>query len=199
MSLSGYGSCAACGGEMSSRNWCPTCHSRLLLEENKGWTSGDVDLDNFIKKTIIDAKRSYDYLEWIPFENFKDIKEIGQGGFATAYLATRTNCLEGHFEWDKKLNKYVRNTWHDYQVALKAFHNKPDISKTFLNEIKIHHQCMMKQENSFLQCYGISRNPKTKEFITVLDCEEWRLTTLLARKTSELDMEGKARYRYQGC
>jgi len=126
-------------------------------------------LDDFIKKTIIDARRSYDYLEWIPFENFKDIKKIGRGGFATAYLATRTKCLTGHFVWDNKNNKYVRNNWRNYPVVLKAFHNKPDISKTFLNEIKTHHKCMMMQEDGFLQCYGISRNPETNEFITVLD------------------------------
>jgi hypothetical protein len=137
MSTSDYGSCPACGGTMTSSNWCPPCHSKLLLEENKGWTSGDVDLDNFIKKTIIDARRSYDYLEWIPFENFKDKKEIGKGGFATAYLATRTNCLKGHFEWDEKKHKYVRNSFKNYPVALKAFHNTHDISKTFLNEVSI--------------------------------------------------------------
>jgi hypothetical protein len=132
-SLSDYGSCPACGGPKTSENWCPPCHSRLLLEEK--WTSNDKDLDDFIKKTIIDAKRSYDYLEWIPFKNFEIIKEIGRGGFATAYLATRTNCLTGHFKWDEKANKYARNKSDNYQVALKAFHNKTGVAKTFLNEV----------------------------------------------------------------
>ncbi|CAG8532734.1 8238_t:CDS:2 [Diversispora eburnea] len=54
-------------------------------------------------------------------------------------------------------------------VALKAFSNVSDIAETFLNEIKTHHKCMMLQDDEFLQCYGISRNPKTREFITVLD------------------------------
>ena len=57
MSTSDYGSCPACGKKKTSSNWCPTCHSQLLLEENKDWTSGDVDLDDFIKKTIIDAQK----------------------------------------------------------------------------------------------------------------------------------------------
>src|SRR3954452_8589310 len=134
-SLRDYGSCPACGGKMTSSNWCPPCHSKLLLEENKDWTSGDADLDNVIKKTIVDAKRSYDYLEWIPFENFKDIVKIGQGGFATAYKATRIKCLTGHFVWDEKKHKYVRNSAKEYRVVLKAFHNNPDIVKTFLNEV----------------------------------------------------------------
>ncbi|CAG8627999.1 3517_t:CDS:2 [Cetraspora pellucida] len=156
-----YGFCPACHKPKTDKNWCPECHSKLLLEENPGWTSGDEKLDNYIKKTIIDARRSYDYLEFIPFENFKDIEIIGKGGFATAFSAIRTNCLEGHFTWDVKENKYFRKSYCDYRIALKYFH-KID-AEAFLNE------CMMLQNDRFLQCYGISRNPKTNEFVIVLD------------------------------
>ncbi|CAG8651481.1 730_t:CDS:2 [Ambispora leptoticha] len=164
-----YGLCPACGGPKTSSNWCPPCHSKLLLKENPGWTSGDKNLDDFIKQTIIDARRSYDYLEWIPYENFKNIKLIGRGGFATAYFATRTNCLKGHFTWDAKEKKYVREHFPDYDIALKCYHDRDNIAADFLNEVKTHHKCMMLQENGFLQCYGISKNPETGQFIIVLD------------------------------
>ena len=101
------------------------------------YTSGDEDVDNFIRQTIISARRSYDYLEFIPYENFKDIKKLGEGGFAIASLATRTNCLKGHFEWDDEAKKYIRKSWPDYHIALKAFHNKPNIAASFLNEVSI--------------------------------------------------------------
>ncbi|CAG8450995.1 3276_t:CDS:2 [Funneliformis mosseae] len=190
----GYGLCPACGGKKTSENWCPPCHARLLLDECSGLTSGDKNLDEFIRKTITDARRSYDYFEWIPFENFKDIKQIGRGGFATAYSATRTNCRKGHFDWDEKTKKYVRGSWKNYKVALKSFHNTPDIASTFLNEIKTHHKCMMLQEDEFLQCYGISRNPVTKEFITVLDyAQQGDLRHFLQKNHETLKWEDRLR------
>ncbi|CAG8632546.1 11418_t:CDS:2 [Ambispora gerdemannii] len=78
-------------------------------------------------------------------------------------------CPPCHFEWNNKDKKYFRESWKDYPIALKFFHNTPDIAATFLNEIKVHHKCMMQQGNGFLQCYGVSRHPVTMEFITVLD------------------------------
>ncbi|CAI2164299.1 11160_t:CDS:2 [Funneliformis geosporum] len=190
----GYGLCPACGKQKTSINWCPPCHADLLLKEHSGWTSGDKNLDDFIKKTITDARRSYDYLEWIPFENFKVIKQIGRGGFATAFLANRTNCRTGHFEWDEKAKKYFRGKYKDYRVALKSFHNTPDIASTFLNEIKTHHKCMMLQEDEFLQCYGISRNPVTKEFITVLDyAQQGDLRHFLQKNHETLKWEDRLR------
>ncbi|CAG8775799.1 14845_t:CDS:2, partial [Dentiscutata erythropus] len=164
-----YGSCPACNRQKTDKNWCSKCHPELLLNENPGWTSGYKDLDDFIKQTIRDARCSYGYLEWIPFENFKVIKEIGKGGFATAYLATRTNCLNVHFTWDVKKKKYFRENYKDYNIALKCFHNKKGIAEAILHEIKTHHGFMMRQENGFLHCYGISKNPKTNELIIVLD------------------------------
>ncbi|RIA81407.1 hypothetical protein C1645_837070 [Glomus cerebriforme] len=52
--------------------WCKECVPRYIIE---GWSNGD----------------NYDYplfLEWVPFDRFKDIKQIGEGGFAKVYSAT---------------------------------------------------------------------------------------------------------------
>ncbi|RGB29549.1 kinase-like domain-containing protein [Rhizophagus diaphanus] len=190
-----YGLCPACGGPKTSSNWCPPCCSQLLLEDNLKNPSGDEDIDNFIRETITSARRSYDYLEFIPYENFKDIKKIGEGGFAVASLATRTNCLKGHFEWDEVAKKYVRHSYKDYRIALKSFRNRPNIAKEFLNEIKTHHKCMMLQEDEFLQCYGISRNPVTKEFIIVLDYAQYGdLRQFLQQNHKTLKWEDKLKF-----
>src|ERR1051326_8457326 len=66
--------------------WCKECVPFCLIE---GWTSGNSEIDNFIKDTIYNAK-DYDYprfLEWVPFDRFEDIKQIGEGGFAKVYSA----------------------------------------------------------------------------------------------------------------
>src|ERR1044071_5117631 len=70
--------------------WCKECVPSYLIK----WSSRNSEIDEFIKHTIYDAKE-YDYgytkyplfLEWVPFNRFEDIKQIGEGGFAKVYSA----------------------------------------------------------------------------------------------------------------
>src|ERR1051325_3204860 len=68
--------------------WCKECVPSCIIE---GWTSGNSEIDEFIKDTIYNAKRGifgYQlFLEWVPFDRFEDIKQIGEGGFAKVYSA----------------------------------------------------------------------------------------------------------------
>ena len=69
--------------------WCKECVPSCLIE---GWTSGNSEIDNFIKDTIYNAKNSSYvgrplFLEWVPFNMFTNIKQIGQGGFAKVFSA----------------------------------------------------------------------------------------------------------------
>src|SRR5438874_12611751 len=67
--------------------WCKECVPSCIIE---GWTSGNFEIDNFIKDTIYFAESYSGYpkfLEWVPFDRFEDIKQIGEGGFAKVYSA----------------------------------------------------------------------------------------------------------------
>ena len=86
--------------------WCKECVPSCIIE---GWTSGNSEIDNFIKDTIYNAK--YDdyyhqlFLEWVPFDRFEDIKQIGEGGFAKVYgLTVNQNILNKTMEVGKNLN-----------------------------------------------------------------------------------------------
>ena len=46
--------------------WCKECVPSCIIE---GWTSGNSEIDNFIKDTIYNANR-FPSLEWIPFDRF---------------------------------------------------------------------------------------------------------------------------------
>src|SRR5215813_180178 len=71
--------------------WCKECVPYCVIE---GWTSGNAKIDEFIKDTIYNADyiNGNDYypifLEWVPFNRFKDIKQIGESGFSKEYFAT---------------------------------------------------------------------------------------------------------------
>src|SRR5581483_5153482 len=75
----------------SGKYWCKECVPSCLIE---GWSSGNSEIDEFIKDTIYNAKEFDHYgdyyplfLEWVPFDRFEDIESIGEGGFAKVYSA----------------------------------------------------------------------------------------------------------------
>ena len=71
---------------------CKECVPRFMIEGS----SGNNDIDKFIKDSIYNAKyhqheNDYRYyplfLEWVSFDRFEDIKQIGEGGFAKVFSA----------------------------------------------------------------------------------------------------------------
>jgi hypothetical protein len=77
-----------CYVTINEKFWCKECVPSCIIE---GWTSGNDDIDNFIKNTIYNPGNNFRYplfLEWVPFDRFEDMKQIGEGGFAKVYSAT---------------------------------------------------------------------------------------------------------------
>ncbi|GBC06592.1 hypothetical protein RclHR1_06940009 [Rhizophagus clarus] len=67
-----------CYDLVNKKFWYKECVSRSIIE---GWTSGNYDIDSFIKVTIYnvnnhghyDAYSGYPiFLEWVPFNRFED-------------------------------------------------------------------------------------------------------------------------------
>ncbi|KAF0554674.1 kinase-like protein [Gigaspora margarita] len=60
---------------------CDGCLSNVLVNEFSNWTSGNLQIDEFIQE----AQRSSTYVkypEWIPYDSLSEIKYINRGGFA---------------------------------------------------------------------------------------------------------------------
>ncbi|EXX65848.1 hypothetical protein RirG_129400 [Rhizophagus irregularis DAOM 197198w] len=68
--------------------------------------------------------------EWIPYNQFNDIKRIGKGGFATVYSAI---WKDGLLKYDINKAQYVRNS--NTKVALKYLYNSQNITSEFLHEV----------------------------------------------------------------
>ena len=56
----------------------------ILLVESDDENSEIEEIENKVKKILIDNKH---HLSWISFEEFRDFEMIGKGGFATVYCA----------------------------------------------------------------------------------------------------------------
>src|SRR5436190_16115165 len=113
--------------------WCRKCVPSCIIE---GWTSGNSEIDHFIKDTIYNAKEYFGYplfLEWVPFDRFEDIKQIGEGGFAKVYSA---KWIDGRSEYYKQDNgNWKKSEPIPINVALKRLNGSQNMSAEYLNEV----------------------------------------------------------------
>ena len=70
------------------------------------------------------------YIEWIPYDDLKDIKEIGKGGFATVYKGEWSNG-------PRFVSGNERCYYNNGPVALKKLKDSQNISDEFLKEVNI--------------------------------------------------------------
>ncbi|GBC02529.1 hypothetical protein RclHR1_04670007 [Rhizophagus clarus] len=142
------------------------CKMDHLKKNFINWTSENKTIDDFIKKAQLNNNYFNNTFEWIPYDQFDDIEEIGKGGFATVYSAIWKN---GPLYYDNKKKKWLRNYGVNKKVALKCLHDSQNFTDKFLHEAKVH---STKISIYILDIYGISQNPDSKDYIMVLDYVE---------------------------
>jgi hypothetical protein len=127
-------SCKKCGKEYTNVHykWCKPCHINNFEKNFEKWTSGNENIDNFVQQMQLKISRYNDIIiEWIPYNQFNDIKEIGKGGFATVYSAI---WKDGPLSYDRNHEEYIRTSPYK-DVALKCLHNSQNITIELLNEV----------------------------------------------------------------
>ncbi|GBC21868.2 kinase-like domain-containing protein [Rhizophagus irregularis DAOM 181602=DAOM 197198] len=154
--------------------WCKECVPRCIIE---GWTSENHNIDEFIKDTIYNAKISFNndddyyplFLEWVPFDRFEDIKQIGEGGFAKVYSAT---WVDGQAKYKRKYDGiWKKKESSPMKIALKRLNDSQNISVEYLNELQIHCD-YCRERTDLLKFYGMTKDPVTKEFMMIVEFSE---------------------------
>ncbi|RHZ83286.1 hypothetical protein Glove_97g82 [Diversispora epigaea] len=144
--------------------WCKPCNSTRFKNDFDKWTSGNDTIDKFIQDTQLNADY-YELIEWIPYDRFKDIKQIAKGGFGTIYYA---KWVDGWIQcWDIENQQWEREG--QFEVAFKKFDSIVDIKNTnekFLNEMAIHMRT--NDGSTSVRIYGITKDPETPEYMMVL-------------------------------
>jgi len=126
-----YGLCGECREPGTGWHWCQPCNAKRFKENFNKWTSGNKDIDKLIQVSQLNAVYYSKCLEWIPFEQFKNVTYITRGGFGKIFSAVWPDGNIGF--WDIKKQKWCRCS--ELKVALKSLDNSSDISKDFLNEV----------------------------------------------------------------
>ena len=107
--------------------WCKQCQlnnlKRILA------SSENEKLDNFIRdmQSKIDDP-SYTIFEWIPYNQFNNIKEISKDRFFTVHSAI---WKDGPLYYNYK--EYIRNS--NKEVVLKCLHNSQNSIELLINEV----------------------------------------------------------------
>ncbi|EXX77204.1 uncharacterized protein OCT59_004689 [Rhizophagus irregularis] len=163
-----------CSTEKDGIPWCKECVPCCIIE---GWSSGNHDIDEFIKNTIYNTNLRHTsidnysllFLEWVPFERFKKIRQIGVGGFAKVYTAI---WIDGQAIYKRQDDgNWKKLDPKPIKVALKRLNGSQNISAEYLNELKTHWDLNQSFDDS-LKFYGMTKDPETKEFMMILEFAE---------------------------
>ena len=126
--------CDKCHQKCTGYNWCHPCITKQIQNGFDKWTSKDREIDHFIQQTQLNANKSREIVEWIPFDRFENVTYLSKGGFGTVYKA---KWLDGPIKY---LNYYVED-WgrsRNQGVCLKSLDNSTNKNE-FLQEVIISH------------------------------------------------------------
>ncbi|GES73535.1 kinase-like domain-containing protein [Rhizophagus clarus] len=154
--------CEKCGKKYKNERykWCKPCQVNGLRNNFSNSTSENErneKIDNLIQEMRLKINSPWDNIfEWIPYDQFKDIKEIEKEGYASIYIAI---WKDGPLKYNSRVNEYTKNR-QDERVTLKCLQN----ANEFFNEVKVHSV----NTSDYNSIYGISQNPNTENYIMVL-------------------------------
>jgi len=108
---------------------CHNCYKAKTIYK----PSGNKVIDDFIKYTLINGDKLAGKMEFVPYDRFKNIEFIAEGGFSKIYKAT---WVDGSIRgWNNEKQSYNRN--EDTAVVLKRLNNSKGITSKELNEVNI--------------------------------------------------------------
>ncbi|RGB32575.1 hypothetical protein C1646_816596 [Rhizophagus diaphanus] len=146
-----------------SHQICHICHKIKILFKS----SGNKVIDDFITHTQRNYIAGRGKLEVVPYDQFKNIEFIAEGGFSKVYKATWADGpinwrdIEG-FNWNVTRKK-------NYPVVLKYLNNSKNITPKELNELKVFYQIFSKNRVHYISTYlGISQDPITKNIMIIM-------------------------------
>jgi hypothetical protein len=98
--------------------------------------SGNKIIDDFIKHTQINLVKGQGKMEFVRFDQFKNIEFIAEGGFSKIYKATWIDGPITQISWCRRHNGIIFRE-PNYTVVLKKLNNSKNITSKQLNEVTI--------------------------------------------------------------
>ena len=111
---------------------CRNCYRMKTIYK----PSGNKVIDDFIKYTLINDNKFAGKMEFVPYDRFKNVEFIAEGGFSKIYKATWIDGSIGG--WSNQKQCYTRNKGDEGStVVLKMLNNSKEVTSKELNEVNI--------------------------------------------------------------
>jgi hypothetical protein len=108
------------------------CNTIQFKQNFKNWTSGNNQIDKFIRSTQLSAHGNLkEVLEWIPYDRFCNIKYI----YITEGKMYRANWIDGHINYWSKYNQNWKREKPNMFVLLKILNDPTSITSEFINKV----------------------------------------------------------------
>ncbi|CAG8468731.1 9606_t:CDS:2 [Cetraspora pellucida] len=173
--------CNKCGSERYSKKLCSNCILQYLRSLFDSWTSEDDELDKFIQECQTISSLPRFILEWVSYEQFKEIEYFAEGGFSYIYTAIWTRGSID--DWDEEKEKFIY--MENQPVVLKTLKglNGKELQKIY-NEAMNH--CII-QSDFLVGCYGITKDFQGNYFMVLGRYSEESLRKHLERNHLNFD------------
>ncbi|CAG8494980.1 16630_t:CDS:2 [Acaulospora morrowiae] len=149
---------------------------KRLESEFSNWTSGNKEIDVFIRKNQLKALLHTEVIEWIPYNRFQRVKYLTEGGFGKVYTAT---WIDGYIAyWDFSDEKWTRED-NNETYCLKILDNSSNNIKKFLQEIE--NQLKFRGKRA-ISMHGITKDPKGNYMMVMQYAKEGSLREMLNRR-----------------
>ncbi|POG59845.1 kinase-like domain-containing protein [Rhizophagus irregularis DAOM 181602=DAOM 197198] len=156
--------CENCKQDCLATTYCELCVRNYLKANFLNWTSGNDMIDNLIQECQMKIFAPRLIPEWIPYNNFKNIKYLAKGGFSEIYTAIWIN---GNFiEWDSKEQQLKR--FGEQMIVLKRLDNVENASQSWFEEARSHLNISNKW-NVIVQCFGLTQDPSNGNYMLVMN------------------------------
>ena len=109
----------------------PDTSDYILVQDYLIQTNGNKKIDDFIQERQLNISSYSDVIfEWIPYNQFNEIKETGKNGLITIYSAI-WNDGPLHYQYYRV---FTRDSYK--KVALKCLHNLQESIDSLINEVR---------------------------------------------------------------
>jgi hypothetical protein len=123
--------CNECKQLYTDYQWCQQCNVKRFQQDIIKLACKNKFIINFIQEAQLNARNSYEILEWIPYNKLLNINYYDKGGFSEIHKAI---WLDGPiYSWN--FDKQQWNRQADHEVILKMLNNSSSLDSKFLDEV----------------------------------------------------------------
>ena len=110
--------------ELNKKVLCENCKEKKI--EKLTDKHGSEELAKFLYECKLNVNDDDEYIQWIPFNEFKNIRYLAKGGFGEVHRATWINYYN-----------LIEDKYEDKRVVLKRIYNSNNTTSDILNEVKV--------------------------------------------------------------